>query len=782
MADTSRRSQDLPADDMAEFVSVYIDETGEQCDQLVQLLLALESEPRDARRIAEAFRLIHSIKGSAAMLGLDRITGLAHHLESHFERLRSGSLLLDGPTIEAALRCIDYFRACNDRLQKGEKLEPVDDLLEAVKKLGQATQPAAAAAPAVPTVPTAPPTSAVPLAPPTSAVPLAPPTSAVPLAPPTSAVPLAPPTPAVPTAPPTRALPTASSTPAGTPQRAEPPAANERIRRIRVQFTPGLAMADLKAELVLARLAGLGVVVESTPASAEFATTSDLRTLDVVLRTAATGSAMTIAADVDGVVGVELDVAPPVEPAAAPAPTESGAVAETMRVGVERLDVLLNLVGELVVSRARFVQLVTDMAPLFRKAAVGGRSGGTTHSLREAVESIVRSASGPVDRAAAVCESQLEKLEEQGRMWEEGHRRYAELVESVDHLTRVADSLQRGVLSTRMVPVGPLLNRFKRSVRDIANELGKSVTLEIAGEKTELDKRMIDELGDPLVHLVRNAIDHGIEPADVRLRRGKPEMATVRLAASHRGNSVIISISDDGGGIDVERIRDRAVARGLVSSDQAATLSPRELIDFIWQPGFSTAAEVSNISGRGVGMDIVRTRIEALSGSIDIDSTLGVGTTFIIRLPLTLAIARCMLFRLDQAAVAVPVENVRELVTVNDDCILTIGGRRVCDIRGEFLPLVDMDEVFSWPPTTGEPVQRGAVLVIHSGSRAVAVGVSTLLGTQDLVVKSLDENFMRIRGIGGASILGDGEVCLLLDASAVVDIVMRSRSGTEVHA
>ena len=751
MADTSRRNQDLPADDMAEFVSVYIDETGEQCEQLVQLLLALESEPSDARRIAEAFRLIHSIKGSAAMLGLDRITGLAHHLESHFERLRSGSLLLDGPTIEAALRCIDYFRACNDRLRQGEKLEPVDDLLEVVKKLAQATPSAIPAAPPTPpSLPTVPPPSA--------ALPTVPPTSALPSIPTVTPAPPVPPmTPAV-------------------------PAANERIRRIRIQFTPGLPMADLKAELVLARLAGLGVVVESTPASAEFATTSDLRTLDIVLRTAATGSAITIAADVDGVVGVELDVAPPAEPAAAPAPTESGAVAETMRVGVERLDVLLNLVGELVVSRARFVQLVTDMAPLFRKAAVGGRSGGTTHSLREAVESIVRSASVPVDRAAAACESQLEKLEEQGRLWEEGHRRYAELVESVDQLTRVADSLQRGVLSTRMVPVGPLLNRFKRSVRDIANELGKSVTLELAGEKTELDKRMIDELGDPLVHLIRNAIDHGIEPADVRLRRGKPEMATVRLAASHRGNSVIISISDDGGGIDVERIRDRAVARGLVSADQAATLSPRELIDFIWQPGFSTAAQVSNISGRGVGMDIVRTRIEALSGSIEIDSTLGVGSTFIIRLPLTLAIARCMLFRLEQAAVAVPVENVRELVTVTDDCILSIGGRRVCDIRGEFLPLVELDEVFAWPSTGGEPAPRGAVLVIHSGSRAVAVGVSTLLGTQDLVVKSLDENFMRIRGIGGASILGDGEVCLLLDASAVVDIVMRSRSATEVHA
>jgi len=768
MADTNRRNSDLPADDMAEFLSVYIDETGEQCDQIVQLLLALESEPRDARRIAEAFRLIHSIKGSAAMLGLDRITGLAHHLESHFERLRSGSLLLDGPTIELALRCIDYFRHCNERLRQGEKLEPVDELSDAVKRLTQ-TPPATAQRPAAPV--SAAPVSAAPAAAAAPAVTIAPaaPAARVEAPEPTADIP------------PPPARPVADRPVADRPV-ADQPAADERLRRVRVQFAPGLAMVDLKAELVLARLGRLGVVVESSPAATDFAASPDLRTLDVVLRTAAAGSAITIAADVDGVVGVDIDVEPPVEVPVAPVPTEATAVVETMRVGVDRLDVLLNLVGELVVSRARFVQLVGDMSPLFKKAAVGGRSGGTGQSLREAVESIVRSASGPVDRAAAACESHLEKLEEQGRMWEEGHRRYAELVESVDHLTRVADSLQRGVLSTRMVPVGPLLNRFKRSVRDIANELGKSVTLELTGEKTELDKRMIDELGDPLVHLVRNAIDHGIEPADVRLRRGKPEMATVRLSASHRGNSVLISISDDGGGIDVERIRDRAVARGLVSAEQAATLSPRELTDFIWQPGFSTAKQVSNISGRGVGMDIVRTRIEALSGSIDVETKLGEGTTFIIRLPLTLAIARCMLFRMEQAAFAVPVENVREIVTITDDCILSVGGRRVCDIRGDFLPLVDMDEIFSWPTAAADQAPRGAVLVMHAGSRAVAVCVSSLLGTQDLVVKSLDENFMRIRGLGGASILGDGEVCLLLDAAAVVDIVMRSRTVMEGRA
>jgi len=755
MADSRHRNENLPADDMAEFVIIYVDETGEQCDQLVQLLLALESEPRDARRIAEAFRLIHSIKGSAAMLGLDRITSLAHHLESHFERLRSGSLLLDRPTIEAALRCIDYFRHCNDRLRQGEKLEPIDDLLAVVERLTHAAAPAAPQSPSA----SAPPPAAVETR---SALP-SPPPAALPAVPPSAAP-----------------APVEPATPPATPPEESPD--TERIRRVRVHFAPGLAMADLKADLVLARLGGIGSVIRSAPAAAEFAARADLRTLDVVLRTAATGGEITIAADADGVVSVELDVEPPAEAAAPPAPTEAVAVAETMRVGVERLDVLLNLVGELVVSRARFVQLVTDMAPLFRKSTVGGRSGGTTQSLREAVESIVEAASGPVDRAVAACASHLEKLEEQSQCWEEGRRRYAELVESVDHLTRVADSLQRGVLSTRMVPIGPLLNRFKRSVRDIANELGKTVTLDIAGEKTELDKRMIDELGDPLVHLVRNAIDHGIEPADVRLRRGKPEMATVRLAASHRGNSVIISISDDGGGIDVERIRSRAVARGLVSAEQAAALSPRELTDFIWQPGFSTAKEVSSISGRGVGMDIVRTRIEALSGSIDVETTLGEGTTFIIRLPLTLAIARCMLFRMAQAVFAVPVENVREIVTVLDDCILSVGARRVCDIRGEFLPLVDMDEIFAWPASGSDASPRGAVLVMHAGSRAVAVCVSTLLGTQDLVVKSLDENFVRIRGLGGASILGDGEVCLMLDASAVIDIVMRSRAATEVPA
>ncbi len=739
MADDNNRG--LPADDMAEFLGMYIDETGEQCDMFVQALLALESDPHNAGRLAESFRLIHSIKGAAALLGFDKITALAHHLESHFERLRSGTAVLDGPTIEIALRCIDYFRDSNERLRTGQPLEPSNDLLETVKRIGESHPP------------TLPRPSASP----------APPLAVSPASPP-----LAEPV----------ATPTGTTSPAPGPGLSS---AGERLRRLRVRFAAGLPMADIKAELVLTRLGTIGKVIEVIPPQAEFASRAELRKVEFVLMTGADGAAIMIAADVDGVERVELDVEPPAEQPTA-APTDGTAAVETMRVGVDRLDVLLNLAGELIVSRARFVQLVADMAPLFRKASVGGRSGDAVYSLREAVETIVQSATGPVERAAATCDVQLEKIEEQGRLWDEGHRRYAELVESVDQLTRVADSLQRGVLSTRMVPVGPLFNRFKRSVRDIAGELGKSVTLELSGEKTELDKRMIDELGDPLVHLVRNAIDHGIEPADVRLRRGKPETATVSLAAAHRGNSVIITISDDGGGIDVDRIRERAVSRGLIAADQAAGLSPKELIAFIWKPGFSTAQAVSNISGRGVGMDIVRTKIESLNGSIDVESTPGKGSAFIIRLPLTLAIARCMLFRMEQAVFAVPVENVREIISVAEENILSLGGRRVCDIRGEFLPLVNMDQVFTWSSGDMADAEPAAVLVLHSGSRAIAAGVTSLLGTQDLVVKSLDENFQRIRGLGGASILGDGEVCLMLDVSAVIEIIMRARSTGEVLA
>jgi two-component system chemotaxis sensor kinase CheA len=691
-------STEFSAAEMAELMAVYIDETGEQCDQLVAALLALEADPADARQIGIAFRMVHSIKGSAAMLGIDRVTTVAHHLESHFEKLRSGAVRLDHDTIQVALACVDYFRACNERLRVGDRLEGNGDLIDAV-----------------------------------------------------------------------RGLATAPSRPAG------------RERLIRLRLAAGLELPDLKAELVLKRLAPHGTVVRTTPAVADLTARLTAQVLDVVVLAHADGAALVIAADVEGVDSVELDPPPtaseadpsptvptaqtptpapppspvitpePVAPiapalaeeaplagaaAAVPATTSESAATETMRVGVDRLDRLLDLAGELVVQRARFAQLVADLAPVIRQASLGSP---------------------------------------------EGQRTYGELVESVDHLARIVDNVQRGVLGTRMVPIGPLFGRFRRSVRDIAGELGKSVGLELVGEQTEIDKRMVDELGDPLVHLIRNAIDHGIEPSAVRAARGKPATATLRLEASHRGNEIEIAISDDGGGIDLERVRERAVSRGLVAADRAAALPPRELMEFIWQPGFSTAAAVSTISGRGVGMDIVRTKIEGLSGSVTVDSTPGVGTTFTIRLPLTLAISRCLLFRRGGTIFAIPVEHIREIVTVDEERVVSVAGRRVCHIRGEVLRLVDLREVFRWSADSFAAEPAAAVLVLRSGGRAVAVGVPAVLGTRDLVVKPLDENFRRIRGLGGASVLGDGEVCLLMDVAAMIDLAT-SDAASENHA
>jgi two-component system chemotaxis sensor kinase CheA len=717
----------IPADEMADFMRLYLEETGEQLDQLVQTLLKLETEPADSRLLNESFRLIHSIKGSAALMGFDRITTLAHHLETHFEHLRSGVRRFDDATADVVLKCIDHLRECNGRLERGEPPPTAGDLLDVVK--GLETRPAAAA---VKTPPASGPPQPDPV--------------------------------------PVRA---AASSPAADPGvGVRGPPAGGRRHRVSVAFQAGLPMAELRAELVLTRLSAVGTIVASAPPRDQLAAVDDLRSLVVELDTDATAAAIRGAAGADGVERIDVEDAPRAEPPPPRREAEAGTVdqgaaaAATLRVDVARLDGLLNLAGELLLQRARFTRIVADLAPTFRKSALPGRIAGLAESLREIIGRL--RAGEPAADVLADLEEGLRQLEEQMQAVQTGRRHFGQLVESTDRLTRVADALQRGVLLTRMVPIGPLFNRFKRSVRDIAAELGKKVRLEIAGEKTELDKRMIDELGDPLVHLIRNAIDHGIEPGDVRVGRGKPEVATVSLEAAHRGNNVVITIRDDGGGIDTRRIRQRVIDRGLLTAEQAAALDDRGLVDFIWQPGFSTASRVSGISGRGVGMDIVRTRIAALSGAIEVQSAEGVGTAFVIRLPLTLAIAHCLLFRVPHGVFAAPLDDVREIVELGPGRVVDVRGHRSCEIRGEYLPLVSIDEVFSWAAAPAARRSADFAVVLQSGPRAVALEVAELVGREELVVKSLADNFTHLRGLGGAGILGDGSVCLLLDVATAI--------------
>lgn len=756
------RAGDFPAEEMSEYLRLYLDETGEQLDALVNTLLALEADPANGSGLNEAFRLIHSIKGSSALLGLDRITTLTHHLESHFERLRSGRRVLDVEVMNVVLRCIDFLRTCNEHLRKGEPLESAGDLLDQVKALERSgTPPLSAQAP-----PHAPPSR------------------------------------------PDHAVDVACQ-----------PEGSGSFWRIRVQFAAALPMAEMKAELILTRLEQLGTLVDLEPPRSTLRDVVGLPGFEAVVLSSSSLEDLDNACRPDGVEHASIESVPAGTKAAAlPLPADdsggldeaagggdgpvaavdsgepvaempviqpasatgekgkaSAGLVETVRVDVDRLDVLLNLTGELVVNRARLAQLASEMAPAFGKTTLAGRTQTVIDSLEHIRDSIDSVASGAVTDVL----EQIEALHQQARLWDDSRQRFAELMASIDQLTRVSNNLQRGVLNTRMVPVGPLFNRFRRTVRDIARELGKRVHLDLVGEKTELDKRMIDEIGDPLNHLVRNCIDHGIEPIDVRLRHGKPEVATVRLSAAHRGNSVFITVEDDGGGIDTTRVGQIAVDRGLLTADTVQTLAERDLIELIWQPGFSTARAVSDISGRGVGMDIVRTKITALNGSIDVESTRGVGTRFTIRLPLTLTITRCMLFRLQQGVLAVPIENVREIVSIAGHARVQINGRHVCDIRGEMLPVVTADDLFSW---SGAPAaassEADTVVILTANQRSLGLRVDSLLGGQDIVVKPLDEQFAHVRGLGGASILGDGSVCLLLDVTNCLDTIQRAGGGT----
>ena len=757
---------DLPADEMSDYVRLYLDETNEQLDSLVEIFLELENQAPTPEELNEAFRLIHSIKGSSALLGLDRITSLTHHLETHFERLRSGKQELNTPTIDIVLRCIDFLRESNQHLQDGEPLSTAGDLLDQVKSLGQSTSASDAPKTQQPDRPQQA----------------------------------------------NAEIEKASSAHEQPPIHADQKP-EESWWSITISVEAGDSSSADAVSKVSQSLAALGELMDSQPPQASLGSTHNLTQIALVLKTFApeaeiiqtieegsftdfsvteVPSDTTIAPAEPQTSGVpsretqgsnkqrvQPDLQHTVTEKAAQEPAKPPALAKTVRVDVDRLDVLLNLTGELVVNRARLTQLAENVAPAFHKLGLSAHTTNLLESFRKLTARLAEQYGEKAHLELQDLNEQIDTVGNQLQDWEHNRQSFAELSTAIDQLTRVSNSLQRGVLNTRMVPVGPLFNRFKRSIRDITQELGKQVHLQLEGEKTELDKRMIDEIGDPLNHLIRNCVDHGIESADIRIQNEKPEIATVSLAASHRGNNVFITVQDDGSGIDINRVKQTAVARGIIPQSSAAKLTDDEAAELIFQPGFSTATEISDISGRGVGMDIVRTKIAQLNGTVEVSSKQGVGTKFIIRLPLTLTITRCMLFRLSHGVLAVPIENVREIVSVSGYQSTTANGRQMCDVRGEFLPLVSIDDLFDFHALTGgdgKPSTKQTlspekhVVILHAANKSLGLRVDGLLGGQDIVVKSLDENFTHIKGLGGASILGDGSVCLLLDAATCIEL------------
>ncbi|GAB4294034.1 MAG: chemotaxis protein CheA [Desulfuromonadia bacterium] len=392
----------------------------------------------------------------------------------------------------------------------------------------------------------------------------------------------------------------------------------------------------------------------------------------------------------------------------------------TVRIDVKRIDDLMNQVGELVLERNRLLQLDADY-----------RAG-----------------------------TNLENFSEE----------FAKLAKRISFIT---SEVQMQVLKIRMIPVEKVFKKFPRIVRNIARDLGKEVELQVFGEETELDRSVVDEIGDPLTHLIRNSLDHGIEMPDDRERLGKPRTGTVVLSANHEGNQIVISIKDDGRGIDPDRVAAKALEKGLVTQAQLAAMGQREILDLIFLPGFSTKEVTTDLSGRGVGMDVVRTNIKKLNGIIDIRNEPGQGTEFLLRLPLTLAIIQSLLVEVEGEIYSIPLSAVFETLRVEGDDFHVVGGQEVMRLRDSVLPLIRLDQLFG----VGRKKKRDAcyVVVIGVAEKRIGVIVTRLLGQQEVAIKSLGKYLARLPGIAGSTILGDGRVALIVDP---VGLVEGKESGT----
>ena len=434
----------------------------------------------------------------------------------------------------------------------------------------------------------------------------------------------------------------------------------------------------------------------------------------------------------------------------------------TLRVNAERVDDLLNLVGELAINRARLVQ-------------VGKEIKNIHEALRAGEASLVSPL--PLQRKKAV-------------------RFFKKLKDAFDEITvdlgRLTNQLQEGTMRIRMIPISQVVHRFPRMVRDLSRQAGKDVTIEIYGADTELDKTVVDIIGDPLIHIIRNAIDHGIELPGDRQTCGKPPQGKIILSAYHQGNQVVIAVEDDGKGIDLERVKQKALQQHLIAPQEANTLPAKEIAYLIFHPGFSTVETASTLSGRGVGLHIVKRYLEKLNGAIELETIPGKGSIFTLKLPLTLAIIPALLVSVSSEIFALPLISVEEAIRISDQEIRTIGSRKVIRLREKMIPLVDLTDLLGVPilgaPGTepdvpGEEVGAGRSenearkklygVIISDGVREIGLIIDALLGESDIVIKAIDADLVKVEGVSGASIQGDGQVALVLDVASLIDLASK---------
>ena len=704
MADTHQESAGADFD-LTQFYQIFFEEAAENLDQMEQMLLNLDLEAANDEELNGIFRCAHSIKGGAATFGFADVAELTHQMESLLDRLRRHELRLIAPMVDVLLESADASRSLLARHQAGGQGEAISthDLVRSISELASGQAPAIAQPAPVPAAQPAPAPVAQALAP------------------------------------------------------AAPEVAADGMRALEIHIGPleQLAQADAIKEL-FRDIPGLGQIDDLPGEGAgmrRFAvrtasSNDDLLDLfafhvakdKVNILAAGACAAPAPAAPVAqppapdaaqpygffaGAPGVPVDevavaalagAAPPAQRTAAPRPasearasSQASMESSTIRVAVNKVDQLINLVGELVITQAMLAQ----------------NSRGLDAGVHQ------------------------------------------QLLAGLADLDRNTRDLQESVMSIRMIPMSIVFNRFPRMLRDLAAKLGKKVDFITHGEATELDKSLVEKITDPLTHLVRNSLDHGIEAPEDRLAAGKPEHGTLTLSASHQGGSIVIEVRDDGKGMSREKILRKARERGLDVTD---TMPDSEVWQLIFAPGFSTADVVTDVSGRGVGMDVVKRNITSLGGSVEIDSAEGYGMRVSVRLALTLAIMDGMSVGVGDEVYILPLSSVVESFQVNEGDVNTVTqGSQLVKVREEYMPVVSLERIFQVPRPGGAGSSGNNIMVVveADGSR-VAVLVDELLGQHQVVVKNLETNYRKVPNVSGATILGDGTVALILDTGALV--------------
>ena len=691
--------------DVSQYLEIFLDESNEHLQTLSDQLIILEKEPDNSDTINEIFRAAHSLKGMAGTMGYKRMQNLTHDMENVFSEVRNGNMEVNSNLVDVLFQCLDALETYVDNIRETQD-EGTDDNEPIIKALNAfiASEGKGNAAPAAKKE--------------------------------------------------EASAATASAAPADDKDMPladfEKNAVNEALKKnlhvykIKVSVDENCILKAARAFLVFKNLEGHGDIIKSEPSVQDIEDEKfDFDFSIIVVTEEKYDNIIALIKNVSEIkdaAGQEITqpfpeeqteeakeekketsaVSQTAKPAAAkPAakkPTStgktSGSVSHTVRVDIEKLDVLMNLVSELIIAKNGLVS--------------------ASH-----VEG---------DEAAALNQS---------------------FTEQIEYLERVTTNLHESVMKVRMMPIESVFSRFPRMIRDLNKKLGKKMELYMSGEDTELDRTVIDEIGDPIMHLLRNSADYGLESAEIRKERGKSEVGSIFLDAFQEGNNVVIEVRDDGNGIDTEKVKAKAVEKGTITQEQADVMTDKEAIDLLFRPSFSTAEKVTDVSGRGVGLDVVKSKIEALGGDVEVKTKYGEGSTFSIRLPLTLAIIQALMVKLGDEKYAISLGSIETIEDIPVSDIKYVHAKEVIHLRGNVIPLIRLRDLLDVP---GEPEESEniTVVVVRKGDKQAGLVVDSLIGQMEIVIKSLGKYIRINKMISGATILGDGSVALIIDANTLV--------------